>query len=84
MIYYISTNNCSFSYSWPEKLLEPKIYYKSKIDKVPRFVESNKFQGYSDRVQDVMYSNAKKTSTISVKLPVQVMRDRETWRHRQN
>ena len=67
-----------------EKLLDPNSYYKSQISQSPEFVESNEFQGYSDRVQPVCYSNIKKQSTISVKLPVKVMRDGETWSHRQN
>ena len=84
MIYYISTNKYSLYYSWLEKLLDPNSYYKSQISQSPEFIESNEFQGYSDRVQPVCYSNIKKQSTISVKLPVHVMKDGEMWSHRKN
>ena len=84
MIYFISTNKYSLHYSWLKKLLDPRSYYKSQIAQSSDFPESHEFQGYSDRVQPVLYSNVKKTSSISVKLPMLVMRDAETWDFRQN
>ena len=47
-------------------------------------MESNEYQGYCDRVQDVVYKAIKKTSAINIHLPVLVMRDEETWDHKQN
>ena len=58
--------------------------YKTTIRDNPRFVESKKYQGYCDRVQDVVYKATKKTSIIIISLPVLVMRDEETWAHKQN
>ena len=47
-------------------------------------MESNEYQGYCDRVLDVVYKATKKTSMIHIPLPVLVMRDEETWDHKQN
>ena len=58
--------------------------YKTTIRDNPRFVESKKYQGYCDRVQDIFYKATKKTSIIIIPLPVLVMRDEETWAHKQN
>ena len=58
--------------------------YKTTIKDNPRFVESNEYTGYLDRVLDVVYKSTKKTSIIIIPLPVLVMRDEETWDHKQN
>ena len=58
--------------------------YKSKIRDNPMFVESNEYTGYCDRVQDVLYTAKLKTSMIIIPLHVLVMRDEETWAHKQN
>ena len=58
--------------------------YKTTIKDNPRFVESNKYTGYLDRVLEVVYKSTKKTSIILIPLTVLVMRDEETWAHKQN
>ena len=58
--------------------------YKSSIKNHPLFAESNEYQEYCDRVQDIIYKSNKKTSAIIIPLPALVMRDEETWDHKQN
>ena len=58
--------------------------YKSIIATDKTFVESNEYQAYEDRIRDVIYNTKKQTSVISVRLPVLVMRDEETWSHKLN
>lgn len=59
--------------------MDPDKVYGRMIKIDPGFVESSEYLAYTDAIQKYLSSGNNRLSTITVKLPITVMRAEHTW-----